>query len=40
MKPDNGILGITAEETIENIGILSSKEMSNTDKVIVDIMNF
>lgn len=40
MKPDNAILGITAEETIENIGILSSKEMSNTDKVIVDIMNF
>ncbi|MCB5559520.1 L-cysteine desulfidase family protein [Anaerosalibacter bizertensis] len=39
VKPDNGILGTTAEETIENIGVLSSKGMSNTDKVIVDIMN-
>ncbi|MCR2045099.1 L-cysteine desulfidase family protein [Anaerosalibacter massiliensis] len=38
-KPNNGILGNTAEETIKNLGILSRDGMLNTDKVIVDIMN-
>lgn len=34
----NGIVGDTAEKTIENLGILSDKGMRITDTVILDIM--
>lgn len=40
VKSNIGILGSTAEETIKNMGILSSRGMPNADRVIVDIMNF
>ncbi|MGB9678846.1 MAG: serine dehydratase subunit alpha family protein [Thermoanaerobacteraceae bacterium] len=35
---DNGILGITAEKTIQNLGVISNEGMKNTDDVILDIM--
>ncbi len=34
----NGIIGITVEETIKNLGILSKEGMSMTDDVILEIM--
>lgn len=34
----NGIIGVTAEETIKNLGILSNQGMKITDGVILDIM--
>lgn len=36
--PGTGIIAATAEESIRNLGILSSKGMNITDKVILDIM--
>lgn len=35
---DNGILGCTAEKTIENLAKLSNVGMNNTDSTILDIM--
>lgn len=39
VKPNTGILGGTAEETIKNLGILCNKGLSATNEVIVSIMN-
>jgi L-cysteine desulfidase len=35
---DNGILGCTAERTIQNLGRVSGEGMNNTDNVILDVM--
>lgn len=35
---DNGILGSTAEKTIQNLAQVSNIGMNNTDKVILDVM--
>lgn len=35
---DNGIVGVTVEDTIKNLGRISSDGMNITDKVILDIM--
>ena len=34
----NGILGCTAERTIQNLGRVSGEGMNNTDNVILDVM--
>lgn len=34
----NGIIGDSSEETIRNLGVISSSGMNSTDKVILDIM--
>lgn len=38
LRERNGIIGRTVEESIENLGILSSKGMKQTDSVILSIM--
>lgn len=35
---DNGILGETAEETVQNLAKVSSVGMNNTDNIILDVM--
>lgn len=38
IPPDNGILGQTAEETVQNMALVSRVGMNNTDSVILDVM--
>ncbi|MEG2204837.1 MAG: L-serine ammonia-lyase, iron-sulfur-dependent, subunit alpha, partial [Oscillospiraceae bacterium] len=35
---DNGILGATAEQTIQNLARISNVGMNNTDNIILDVM--
>ncbi|MDW7660838.1 MAG: L-serine ammonia-lyase, iron-sulfur-dependent, subunit alpha, partial [Bacillota bacterium] len=37
--PGSGIVGRGADETIKNLGILSSEALMNVDQVIIKIMN-
>ncbi len=37
--PGSGIIGKSADETIKNLGILSSEALMNVDQVIIKIMN-
>ncbi len=38
IRPENGICGHTAEETMQNIGRIASPGMEFTEKVILDIL--
>jgi L-cysteine desulfidase len=35
---DNGVVGVTMEDTVKNLGRISSEGMQETDRVILDIM--
>ena len=37
-RPGDGIEGADVEETIRNVGVLASKGMHETDRVILNIM--